>query len=85
MFYWSKACPGEYYLRTSPGGRGPAVGRVWRADMGIASGAFYHGLYDTPDAFISFTERGQPGTAIQLLQARIAARFPGSAFTRENF
>lgn len=83
--FWAKADRGHYYLRTTPGGRGPAVGRVWRADMGSGSGTFYHALYDTPEAVINFTERGQPNTVIGLLEAQIAARFPGATFTREHF
>lgn len=83
--YWSKAIPGHYYLRAVPGGKGPAVGRVWRADMGAASGTFYHAHYDTPDAVINFTERGQPLGIIAMLEAQIIARFPEATFTRLNF
>lgn len=53
--------------------------------MGPASGTFYHAMFDTPDAVINFTERGQPNTVIKMLEVQIVARFPDTIFTRENF
>lgn len=85
ILYWAKADKALYYLRTVPGGRGPAVGRIWRADTGIGSGSFFHAMYDTDQAVINFTERGNPATVIGMLEAKISARFPGTVFKREGF
>lgn len=83
--FWSKACKGSYYLRDKPGGRGTALGRVWTANMGPAAGSFYHAMFDTEDAHINFTERGQPKTVIAMLEERIKARFPEAVFEKEGF
>jgi hypothetical protein len=53
--------------------------------MGAGARTFYHALYDSPPAFISFTERGQPKSVIAMLEYRIRARFPEVTFERENF
>lgn len=83
--YWAKACAGQYFLRDKPGRSGPALGRVWWADMGTGAGTFYHALYSTPEAHINFTERGQPKTVIAMLEEQIVARFPEAEFVKEGF
>lgn len=85
QLYWSKAAPSMYYLRDKPGSCGPAVGRVWRHEVRSGTGCFYNALYDTPEAVICFTERGQPNSIIGMLEEQIAARIPGTTFTREGF
>jgi hypothetical protein len=83
QLFWAKADAGQYYLRPRRGGLGPAVGRVWKADVGPHSGSFYHATYDTPEAYINFTERGQPKTVMAMLEKHITARFPDTTFTKE--
>lgn len=86
ILYWFKVGRGQYYLRDHPGGIGPRIGRVWWADMGQgASTSFYHAMYDTAEAVINFTERGQPKTIMALLEAAIRTRFPDTDFIKENF
>lgn len=81
--YWSKSGPGVYYLRDHPGGRGAIVGKVWSAISQVGGASIYHAMYDSPDAVINFTERGQPKSVMAMLEAKIVARFPAAVFSKE--
>ncbi len=83
--------PGQYYLRAVPGGRGAAVGRVWRVDKGPTSGTFYSGefAYDLRDGGrteflrIDFHDRHTPKTAMDRLEAAIRVVIPDATFSKE--
>lgn len=84
-FYWAKADRALYYVRDNPGGRGPKVGKVWRADMGHASGSFYNILIDYDGHFYSGVERASPITALKFAEARMREFFPDAEFVKEGF
>lgn len=83
-FYWSKACPGLYFLWDRPMQKGTGrghVGKVWRNDAGL-----YHAYFNQGAISVRLpASNSSPAKKLESLEASILRLIPGATFTKEGF